>query len=289
MSRSRSFLVIVVTYLVAASVAVAVVFVVDWHPVVELAVACVAATSVTYVVIQLTRNGSVFDAYWSVIPPIVGVALAIDHDGGQQARQILLLVLFGLWGIRLTYNWAVGWPGMHHEDWRYRLYKDKGIMPRWAVDATVVTGFPTLQLVLGSLPLVPALVRGDAGFGWLDVVAAAVMIVALTIETVADEQLRAFVRARTDGGAILDTGLWGKVRHPNYLGELGIWFGLFLFALAADPGWWWTGIGFVAMLAMFVFASIPLLDDRSLERRPGYADHMVRVPALIPRLSSRNE
>ena len=65
---------------------------------------------------------------------------------------------------------------------------------------------------------------------------------------------------------------------------VGAWLGLYLFGLAADPGWWWTGVGFVAMLAMFVFASIPMLDDRSLERRPGYAGHMERVPALVPGL-----
>jgi steroid 5-alpha reductase family enzyme len=212
--------------------------------------------------------------------------MAAEADGADGTRQVVVIVLFVLWGLRLTYNWAVGWPGMHHEDWRYVMYKDKGIMPRAAVDATVVTGFPTMQLVLGSLPLVPALVRGDNAFGVLDIVAAVVLAVALAIETIADEQLRAFVRADQPPGAILSTGLWSRIRHPNYLGELGIWLGLFLFGLAADPGWWWTGIGFVAMLSMFVFASIPMLDERSIERRPGYADHMAKVPALLPRLRS---
>ena len=169
----------------------------------EIVVSYYAATGVKYIVIQATRNGSVFDAYWSVIPPIVGVAMAVGADGAVGSRQVLLLVVFGLWGLRLTYNWALGWPGMHHEDWRYVMFKDKGIMPAPAVDATVVTGFPTMQLVLGSLPFVPALVRGDNSFGWLDVVAAVVMGGALLIETVADEQLRTFVRSdRTSGAAM---------------------------------------------------------------------------------------
>lgn len=284
MSRSRSFAVIIATYVVAAAVAVGIVSAADWHPGWEIVVSYYAATAVTYVVIQLTGNGSVFDAYWSVIPPIVGVAMAIGADGASGPRQAVLLIIFGLWGLRLTYNWAVGWPGLHHEDWRYVMFKDKGVMPAAAVDATVVTGFPTMQLVLGSLPLVPALVRGDNAFGWLDIVAAVVMTGALLIETVADEQLRAFVRSDEKSGAILKTGLWGHIRHPNYLGELGVWLGLFLFGLAADPSYWWTGVGFVAMWAMFVFASIPMLDERSVERRPGYEEHMKRVPSLIPRL-----
>lgn len=284
MSRSSSFLVITATYLVAVVAAVAIIGIADWHPLTEMAVAYAGATAITYVVIRVMKNGSVFDAYWSVIPPAIAIALALDADGADGARQGVLIALFVLWGLRLTYNWAMGWPGMHHEDWRYVLYKDKEVMPPWAVDATVVTGFPTLQLFLGSLPLVPALVRGQSGFGWLDVVAAVVMASALTIETVADEQLRAFVRSDRASGSILTTGLWSRVRHPNYLGELGVWLGLFLFGLAADTGWWWTGVGFAAMLGMFVFASIPLLDERSLERRPGYAEHMERVPALLPRI-----
>lgn len=284
---ARSFLVVASTYLVAAGVAVAVIAGASWHPVWELAASYVAATCVCFLAIRATGNGSVFDAYWSVVPPVAAVALAVGADGAVGTRQVLVVVLFGLWGIRLTYNWARGWPGLHHEDWRYVMYKDKGVMPAWAVDATVVTGFPTLQLVLGSLPLVPALVLGDEAFGWLDVVAAAVMLGALAVETVADEQLRRFVRDRRDPGEILASGLWSRVRHPNYLGELGVWLGLFLFGLAADPGWWWTGIGFAAMWAMFVFASIPMLDERSVERRPGYAEHMLAVPALVPRLRSR--
>lgn len=284
MSRSKAFAVIAGTYVAAAAVAVIIVAVADWHPVWEIVVSYYAATLVTFVVIRATANGSVFDAYWSVIPPVVAIALAIGADGASGARQVTLLVIFVLWGLRLTYNWAMGWPGMHHEDWRYVMYKDKGTMSPAAVDATVVTGFPTMQLVLGSLPLVPALVRGDNGFGWLDVVAAVVMGGALIVETVADEQLRSFVRSAPAPGTILRSGLWSRVRHPNYLGELGIWLGLFLFGLAADPGWWWTGVGFVAMLLMFVFASIPMLDERSCERRPGYDEHMKRVPALIPRV-----
>lgn len=286
MTRSRSFVVIAVTYLVAAGSAVIIVAGLDAHALAELIVAYGAATAVTYVVIRIVGNGSVFDPYWSVVPPAVAVALAASSTGADGTRQVVLLVIFGAWGLRLTYNWAVGWPGMHHEDWRYVMYKDKGVMPAWAIDATVVTGFPTMQLFLGSLPFVPALVEGTNGFSWLDVVAAVVMVGALVLEAVADEQLRAFRRVNP-AGTIMASGVWSRVRHPNYVGELGIWLALFLFGLAADPGWWWTGVGFVAMLAMFVFASIPMLDERSLERRPGYADHMERVPALVPRMRLR--
>ncbi|MGH8561291.1 MAG: DUF1295 domain-containing protein, partial [Nevskiales bacterium] len=105
---------------------------------------------------------------------------------------------------------------------------------------------------------------------------------AITIETVADLQLHAFI-ARKQPGTFITTGLWGWSRHPNYFGEVSFWWGLMLFGLAAAPDqWWWIVPGALSMTAMFLFASIPFMDNRSLERRPDYAEYMKKVSALVP-------
>jgi steroid 5-alpha reductase family enzyme len=57
---------------------------------------------------------------------------------------------------------------------------------------------------------------------------------------------------------------------------------MWLFGLAAAPAWWWTVIGPVTMILLFTVVSVPMMDRRSLERRPAYAEHMRRVPALLP-------
>ena len=71
-------------------------------------------------------------------------------------------------------------------------------------------------------------------------------------------------------GEIMQTGLWKYSRHPNYFGEMSFWIGLMLFGLAAHPeaggGLCQAGCDDV----MFFFVSIPLIDDRSKENRPGY-------------------
>ena len=82
----------------------------------------------------------------------------------------------------------------------------------------------------------------------------------------------------------MDQGLWSWSRHPNYFGEFGFWFSLALFGLAASPGdWWWLFVGAVAMLAMFHGASIPMMEERSLQRRPEYQAVIDRVPRFVPR------
>jgi steroid 5-alpha reductase family enzyme len=81
---------------------------------------------------------------------------------------------------------------------------------------------------------------------------------------------------------VIDRGLWSRSRHPNYLGEIAFWWGLWLFGLAAAPGWWWTIAGPIVMVLLFALVSVPLMDGRSLQRRPAYAEVMRRIPALLP-------
>ena len=148
--------------------------------------------------------------------------------------------------------------------------------------------FPTLQVFMGMLPVYALTVLGGRPFNWLDIVAAVVTFSAITLQMASDFQLHAFAD-RAEPGASLDTGLWARCRHPNYLGEIGLWVGLALFGLAAYPaGWLWVGLGAIAMILMFRFASIPMMEERSLERRPEYADVMARIPMLLPRVFGKS-
>jgi steroid 5-alpha reductase family enzyme len=80
----------------------------------------------------------------------------------------------------------------------------------------------------------------------------------------------------------MDQGIWSASRHPNYLGEISFWWGLYFFALSANPEKWWVIIGPVAITCMFLFASIPMIEKRLLERRKDYAEYKKRVPMLLP-------
>ncbi|HZO14993.1 MAG TPA: DUF1295 domain-containing protein, partial [Polyangiaceae bacterium] len=94
--------------------------------------------------------------------------------------------------------------------------------------------------------------------------------------------LHRFTQENRDPHRILDTGLWAWSRHPNYLGEVLFWWGLFFFAIATDRSAWWTIAGPLAITGMFVFVSIPLIEKRMLHKRPHYAAHQARVPSLLP-------
>jgi len=140
---------------------------------------------------------------------------------------------------------------------------------------------PTIHVWLGSLGLYAALTLGTREVGPLDAVAAAVVVLSAVVQLVADEQLRAY--RRTGSTAPYRSGLWGLSRHPNYFGEATMWWGVWLFGVAGNPSsWWWTLIGPVSMTALLRGASVRLMDNRSLARRPEYDVVMRELPAMLP-------
>jgi steroid 5-alpha reductase family enzyme len=276
-SRAASLGWILLVYAIACSVTWAVMAAFPNASVVGLAAGLFASVTVTYPASLYFGNGSVFDAWWSVLPPVVALALV---PAWTPLRLACVLVVF-VWAVRLTLNWGIGWSGLGHEDWRYLRMYEQAPLPRWLTLLVGVQLVPALFVTLGCLPLIPALTRGE-GLGPLGLLATVLGLFATGLELAADEQRRVFAAAKP--GALMDAGLWAWCRHPNYLGEILFWVSLWLFGVAAVPGdALWTALGPISITALFALASIPLMEARNAERRPGWAEYVARTPRLIPR------
>ena len=250
-------------------------------------IADLIATLVVFAASRMHGNSSFYDAYWSVLPPFLAAYWWLERDpDATDARFWLLFLVMMLWAVRLTGNWLYGFPGLHHEDWRYGPMKENAGRLEALVDLMGIHVFPTLQVFAGMLP-VYVVTRNGRDLGWLDAIALVVGLGAVALETVADVQMHRFGRTKQPG-EVMDRGLWSWSRHPNYFGEFAFWLSLGLFGLAASPSDWWALVGAVAMLAMFLGASIPMMEKRSLERRPAYQDVVDRVPLFVPRPPRRS-
>ncbi len=239
------------------------------------------ATVVVFLFSLVYSNSSIYDPYWSVIPPFIALFwIWMAPEKANLFRQIVVLSLISLWAIRLTANWVRGWKGLEHEDWRYQNIAAKTGKLYWPVSFLGIHYFPTIMVYLGCLPLFYTMQSANP-FGAWDVLAMAVTLGAIVIETVADEQLKKFKRKNKEG--LMQSGVWAYSRHPNYFGEIAFWMGIFLFVFATGyRESWWTVIGFVTMLLLFTFISVPMMDKRHREKRPEYAGYMKRVSAIIP-------
>lgn len=282
-SRSTGFALVTLAYVGALAIAFGTVRLSPYGLELTLGLASLTATLGLFVASFVSGNASTFDAYWMVAPPAACAwLLTIASPGASTPRGALVTTLVSVWAVRLTWNWIRTWGGPGHEDWRYvEIAKRSGRLYPLA-NLVGIHLFPALLVWLGSLSLVPALATGTAPLGPLDALGALVTGGAIAIEALADEQLRRHRLAGHPPGTIMEEGLWAYSRHPNYFGEISFWVGLFVFAMASDVSAWSCAIGPIAMIALFVFGTIPMMEKRSLERRPQYAEVQRRVSMLVP-------
>ncbi|WP_370331273.1 DUF1295 domain-containing protein [Mycolicibacterium hippocampi] len=285
MSKARSLTLVAIAYVVAVAVAAAWLV---WGPTtgmlwLDTLIADLLATLVVFGFSRRYRNSSFYDAYWSVIPPLLLFFWWADSGAAEPWRIWLVATLVVVWAVRLTGNWVYSFPGLHHEDWRYPMFRERAGRWEFVADLVAIHVIPTVQVFLGMLPVYVAVTTPGTGWAWLTVVAFVVGMAAVALEFVADGQMHRFVKDRKPG-EVMDRGLWSWSRHPNYFGEFGFWFALALFGVAASPAdAWWLFVGALAMLAMFLGASIPMMETRSLQRRPGYQAVVDRVSRFVPR------
>jgi len=251
-------------------------------------IADLLATLVIFGFSRVHHNSSFYDAYWSVLPPLLAIYWWSESTPDvNEVRARLVIGVILVWAIRLTGNWIYAFPGLHHEDFRYAQLREGKGRAEVLVDLFAIHIIPTLQVFLGMIPVYVAVTRPGRDVGWLDVVAVVVGLAAVALSFFADLQMYRFARTKQPG-EIMDRGLWSWSRHPNYFGEFSFWLSLALFGLATTPSDWWVVIGAVAMFALFEGASIPMMEERSLARRPGYQDVIDRVPKFVPRPPKRN-
>lgn len=253
------------------------------HPLIMIAAADISATLVVFLFSVVLNNSSAYDPYWSVKPLVIAIAYwFIFSVDGINVRQGLVLTGVFLYALRLTSNFYRDWPGFSHEDWRYVAFRNKFGKAYWLISFLAIHLFPTIMVYLGCISLLPVFSSaGNSLNGW-DILAVVVLFGAILYAFIADEQLRNFRNIPGNEGKAITSGLWRFSRHPNYFGEISTWWGLAIFAIAAGYENWWSLIGPVTITLMFLFASIPLIEKRNLERRPGYEDYISRTPMLLP-------
>ena len=254
-----------------------------FHPVAIVLIIDILATLTIFLFSVLFNNSSLYDPYWSVVPPVI-LLFWVFHEqtaGALNLLQLLILSLVVFWSLRLTLNWLRRWRGIRDEDWRYIAFRFRYQEQYWIVSLTGIHLFPTLIVFLACLSVYPGLVLHEGSMGVMEWIAVVITLSGILIETISDRQLRKFNRDESKCD-FQDTGLWKYSRHPNYFGEVVFWVGLFLFSTGMDEVYWWILPGPFFMILMFYFISIPIIDRRMLRRRTGYRDYYKRTSAMIP-------
>jgi steroid 5-alpha reductase family enzyme len=207
------------------------------------------------------------------------LALALPFVGAGEPVQLVASLLVLLWAARL---------GLYlfrrilriKVDHRFDEMRDRPLRFArfWLLQA--------ISVAVIMLPVSYLLGLDDPpGLGAWALAGAAIWLVGLAIETAADAQKSAFKEKNPD--RFVTSGLWRYSRHPNYFGEILVWWGLFVYALPALDGWAFAVVAgpvFITLLLLFV-SGIPLL-ERSADAKygddPDYREYKRRTSILVP-------
>ena len=252
-----------------------------------------------FVISTITDNYSQVDKLWSVIPvPYVWI---VAYEGEFENRLVLMAVLVTIWAARLTYNfnrrggysWKF-WQG--EEDYRWAILRQKPGLKTpflWMLfNLVFISAYQMALILLMTLPILKSMNGGDLTI--FDALIALIFIGFVVMEYFADEQQWQYqtekYRRKNAGEPLGDfygkgfthTGLWGKMRHPNYTAEQSIWVVFYFFSVIATGNWLnWSIVGCLLLLLLFKGSS-DFSEAISAEKYPDYKEYQKRVARFVP-------
>jgi steroid 5-alpha reductase family enzyme len=235
-----------------------------------------------YLLARRLDNYGIVDIAWSYA--LGGTALGYALLGpGWPVRRALIAALAAIWSLRLGTHLLRRVARLHpEEDGRYDQLRRE-----WSRGfAAKMTGFFQLQalsVAALAVPFLLACLNPAPSLQPLEIAGAALWLVALTGEAVADAQLAGFKRLAANRGRVCASGLWRYSRHPNYFCEWLIWVAYALFACSSPRGW--IGIFSPACILWFLLAvtGIPMAEKQSLRSKgDAYRRYQRTTSAFVP-------
>ena len=241
-------------------------------------IADVSATVLVWASGVVLRTASAYDPYWSLQTLVIYLSLLIKYNNWH-VGSVLLLIALTLYSARLTMNFIIGFHSLSYVDWRYKMLKEKSGKFYQVVNLLGICMFPTLVVYSASLPVIAYSTITE--FSMLDIIGLSVIVLGTLLEFIADTQMKAFVKIRKDRSEVLDRGVWRYSRHPNYLGEISIWFGVALTLIISHFNYWYFFVGGVINLLMFIFISIPMEERHFKDYKPDYEQYKKETHMLL--------
>ncbi|WP_018697712.1 DUF1295 domain-containing protein [Amorphus coralli] len=245
------------------------------------ALACVLFTIVWRIHVAI-RDASIIDYVWA--PGFVALAIAtLALSGPPNGLQIAFLAALVAWAARLTIHLVRRHRRAGVEDGRYERFRQAGGAAYWWKSLFTVFLLQAFLQWLIAFPVLTSLSASHEPVSTaLALVGLAVFAAGFGLEWVADNQLKRHKADPANHARTLDSGLWAWSRHPNYFGEIVLWWGLALTAYALS-GSLWAFLGPIVLTVVVRTVSLRLTEDHAAASRPDFAAYRARTSALLPR------
>ena len=284
MKNSKIFglLTLLAIYLIASAIGILTFILLSphMHFLFAILIADVVTTVFVWAAGLIAGTPSVYDPYWSVQTIIIYIPLLI-YFKNWNLFTIVPLVVMAIYSIRLTVNFIIGFHGLGYVDWRYAMLKEKSGKLFQFVNLFGICMFPTLVVYLASVPLFVYASLNFETYSYLDFIGSGVVLLGVFFEFVADLQMKNFIRIRESREQVINVGMWKYSRHPNYLGEILIWFGAAFILIIHNYQMAYWIVGAIVNLLMFLFISIPMEEKHMLEYKPNLKTYIKTTSCLL--------
>lgn len=233
-----------------------------------------------YVIFLITQKPGIIDVYWCV--GILCIAcFAFVHSPSKSLASLVAFGCIVLWACRLGGFILFTRIFTGHTDERYR-----GLLQRLKLsfNGTMLVQFlfQTVLFILISMPFYFLLYHPTQTIHILFMVGLLLFFLGIIVEIIADQQLYRFRLQASPTSSVCNAGLWRYSRHPNLLGELILWLGIFIMSLH-QPLALLGVLSPIVLSWVIIFVTLPVTEARSLEHRgKAYRHYMANTPILFP-------
>ena len=186
------------------------------------AITILSLNSVFFIHSYFFKSDIFFDLVGSFSFLSIGIAsllLLPDID----ANQILIFFLLVFWSLRLGPFLFLRRIGAGNDERLSEYFKSPiSLYFLWCMNSLWVF-FTSLSMIIIFSS------KTTYDFGLLQWLGLIIWVFGYIIEVISDSQKNKF--NKTNKGKFINIGLWKYIRHPNYLGEIIIWFGIFVISL----------------------------------------------------------
>jgi steroid 5-alpha reductase family enzyme len=236
--------------------------------------------SVWFVISLLIKRNDIADIAWGL--GFVTIVIFLFTTQAPALLSVFVYILTLIWGLRLAIHIGLRSKGKP-EDFRYKKWREewgKYFVLRSYLQVYLLQGF---FMWIISLPIILVSMAKNQPISPFILVGSIVWLIGFVFESIGDYQLMLFIKQRQNKSDIMQTGLWKYTRHPNYFGEVLVWWGIFIMVLPLEYGLWAIISPITISFLLLYVSGIPMLEAK-YNHNQAFQEYKKRTSSFFPML-----
>jgi len=236
--------------------------------------------SVWFIISLRIKRNDIADIAWGL--GFVAIVFFLYFTQTPTLQSVIVYILTIIWGMRLAIHIGLRSKGKP-EDFRYKKWREewgKYFLLRSYLQVYLLQGF---FMWLISLPIIVVSMSKNQAISPFVLAGSIIWLIGFAFESIGDYQLMLFIKRKQNKSDILQTGLWKYTRHPNYFGEVLVWWGIFIIVLPLQYGLWTMISPIIISYLLLYVSGIPMLESKYAHNL-AFQDYKKRTSAFFPML-----